>query len=580
MSDYSPEPDSVAISPATGGRSRWGVGADLAALLLFAAVPLSATWPLGKEVSSALPQGMDSVPTVPLLNLWTVWWNADRAAAGFAHYWDAPIFAPATSTFVFSEAQPTTLVVAPLVWQQGNAILAYNVYLLVSLMLNGAFAYRLFRSQEFGRWASLTGGILTQTLPFVFWQLAVLQLTLLWPCLWTIHAGLSLLNRPRWRTALELGLAFGVTYGSCNYYGLFLAVLLPPAAVWYVHGEWLKVTSWLKLSLAAGVAMGLAAPIVLQQTTQSGKHSWSREPEIVNSLSAHARDYIDAPHRQWLESWEDVGNPRKDSWTLGSGMLKLFAAGVGVVLGLALTGRRRWTLFAVTFAGLAFWYSLGPQFELWSISPYAVLRDHVPGFAQIRSPFRFAVFVQLGIVWLTATTIDALVPRLWSRRWMVLQVMGGLSAVGLACVTVAETRPPIQPLYSPPATRPLPQWVEFLREETPADAVVVCLPMVMGTTVVDYETETVWMYWSMFHQRRLVNGYSGYFPKEYVAAKDGLFHFPKQGVPELLKSGAGFAVVRRDFEVQETIEQSPATQRWEWLFSDEIERIDVYRVRP
>ncbi len=556
------------------------MGADLAALLLFAAVPLIATWPLSRELSTALPQGLDSVPTVPLLNLWTVWWNADRAAAGFEHYWDAPIFAPATSTLVFSEAQPTTLVVAPLVWQQGNAILAYNVYLLVSLMLNGAFAYRLFRSQKFCRWSSLTGGILTQTLPFVFWQLAVLQLTLLWPSLWTVHAGLSLLKTPRWRTALELGIAFGVTYSSCNYYGLFFAVLFPPAAVWYVNWEWLKVASWLKLSLAAVLAAGLVSPIVIQQRSESVKHAWSRDELTINNLSAHSRDYLDAPYPQWLESWEDVACPRRDLWTLGSGLLKFSAAGLGIVIGLALPGRRRWTLFAGTFAVLAWWDSLGPQFHLWSLSPYDLLRDHVPGFAQIRSPFRFAVFVQLGIVWLTANTVDVLIPRQWTKGGIRLNIVRYGLTLGLSFAVVAETRPATQLLYYPPAFQPLPQWVEFLRDETPQDSIVVCLPMVMGTTVVDYESETVWMFWSMFHRRRLVNGYSGYFPKEYVAAKDGLFKFPDAGVPQLLELKPNYAVVRRDFEVQSTIESFPATQRWEWLFSDEVERMDVYRVVP
>ncbi|OYW22308.1 MAG: hypothetical protein B7Z55_04775 [Planctomycetales bacterium 12-60-4] len=548
--------------------------------MIFIGTTVVATWPLPKFCATAIPQGVETVVTVPLLNLWTVWWNADRAAAGLDHYWDAPIFAPATSTFVFSEAQPTTLSVAPLVWRLGNAILAYNTYLLVTLTLNGAMTYRLLRSRRFTRWSAVTGGVLMQTLPFVFWQLGVLQLTVLWPSLWTITAGLNLLELPRWRTACELGIAFGVTYASCNYYGLFLAVLVPPAAVWFLSRKWLKISSWGKLMLAAAIAVGLVFPIVQQQRMQSEKHEWSRDDDTINNLSAHTRDYIDTPYPQWLDVWEDVGSPRWNLWTLGSGWLKLITAGVGILVGLVLSVHRRWTLFAVTFALLAWWYSLGPQFDLWSISPYDLLRSFVPGFAQIRSPFRFAVFVQMAIIFLSANVIDALIRTTTSRRWNWWELVRWTLAVGCSIVFVAETRPALQILYFPPPSDPLPQWAEFLRDETPPESVVVCLPMVMGSTVVDYESETLWMYWSMFHHRRLINGYSGYFPKEYVAVKDALFNFPNDGVPLLLELKPDYAVVRRDFEVQSTIESFPVTSRWEWLFSDEMERIDIYRVQP
>jgi len=33
------------------------------------------------------------VPTVPRLNLWTLWWNSERLLHGYRGYWHAPVFA-------------------------------------------------------------------------------------------------------------------------------------------------------------------------------------------------------------------------------------------------------------------------------------------------------------------------------------------------------------------------------------------------------------------------------------------------------------------------------------------------------
>ncbi len=570
-----PTPDSerpLASPPRSGGVVGW------LTVLAYLVTACALTWPLITELTTAIPQGQETVPTVPLLNLWTVWWNGDRAAHACADYWDAPIFYPARATFVFSEAQPTTIVVAPLVWWREDAILAYNVYLLVSLFLNGLMTRRLLREQGFHPWSAAAAGVLMQTLPFVVWQLGVLQLALVWPSLWTIAAGLRFVASPRWLKALELGVAFGVTYASCNYYGLFLAVLLPPAAVWYLNRSWLAPRSWFKLGLAATVAAALIFPIVRQQRAESARHSWQRDPETVTSLSAHIRDYTDTPAPQWLDAWEDR-SPRHNLWTLGSGWLKLIAAAIGVVIGLVFPGYRRWTLFAASFGLFAWMDSLGPEFEMWNLSPYGLLQAYVPGFAQIRSPFRFALFVQMAIVWLAVVCIDGALRAKFLQRpgrgWGVLR--WGLALV-ITGVCLAETLPLPTKLHHPQAAQAVPLWVEFVREETPERSVLACLPFCRGRTVEEYQIEAEWMLWGTRHRRRMLNGYSGYFPDAYVDLKDELRAFPKQGVPRLRSLGADYAVIQRAFRTQASIERHAATRDWEWVFSDERALVDIYRL--
>jgi len=71
-----------------GGRARGAV------VLLFGALAVVWTWPLALHATTHLPLGTESSATVPLFNLWTLRWNADRLAHGYAGYWDAPIFFP------------------------------------------------------------------------------------------------------------------------------------------------------------------------------------------------------------------------------------------------------------------------------------------------------------------------------------------------------------------------------------------------------------------------------------------------------------------------------------------------------
>lgn len=47
---------------------------------------LVSTWPLVLHLPTAVPLGTEQEPTVPIFNIWTLWWTADRVAHGFTHY--------------------------------------------------------------------------------------------------------------------------------------------------------------------------------------------------------------------------------------------------------------------------------------------------------------------------------------------------------------------------------------------------------------------------------------------------------------------------------------------------------------
>lgn len=426
--------------------------------------------------------------------------------------------------------------------------------------------------------------MLVETLPFVAWQLGVLQLTVLWAPLWTISALWKWNAQLRWRHAFELGLAFGVTYLTCNYYGLFSGLLLVPTAVAFCYRHVTSVRAWGQIVTAGLFAAILIAPLVIEQQRAAREHKWEREMSIVLDLSAHLRDYSNTTYPQWLERWECPENGRS-GWTLGPAMGQWLFAALGLVWGLWNKPRRNWTFFALGIAGLALFLSFGPRIEMWGLSPYRGLWAVVPGVAQIRSPFRFAVFVQIATTWLAVLFLQGLVPKLDGVRhittWRQRFVLAGawLPAVLAGGMLIAETRPVNRRNYQWPTTE-WPQWVAFLRDETPPETTIVCLPFVSGTTIHEYEEVTQWMSWGMEHRRRMVNGYSGYFPDPYLYFKGALARFPATGADMLVERKIDLAIVDRRHIPPEHIVHTEPTSTWEWLYSDDIALIDIYRIKP
>ncbi len=732
-----------------------GIGAWCAYL----AIAVFASWPLCLSPASTISIGFETEATVPLLNVWTLWWNSDRLAAGFQGYWNAPIFHPTDGAFAFSEAQPTMLIAAPVVWLTGSRVLGYNVYLLLILTLNGWSSQRLLRRIGHRPWLAFCGGVMCQMLPFVWWQSGVVQLTTLFGIVWTVHALLDVfdprqssirgatagdmastwhavarlcadrkvidgasdksphgtsgtfstcpssndsstletcsttvvanvppptehsLQRTDWTAsllrALRLGGAFCVTYLLCNYWGMFLALLLVPSSFCLCNANVFRRQFWIEIGVAALMSLLLLGPLVLVQKSLATRHQWTRDLSLIRDLSAHPRDYLDTPQTwpardstsqlvekpepdskaaaiavktvAWsiVPQWDSPEVGRGDVWPLGGGTLKLILAQIGLLAALVTRGRRRWGLFAATFGAVAFGLSLGPTalFAPWvpglaGLCPYELLQQYVPGFALIRSPFRFALFVQLAVVWLSIEALDLLNPQRWrcepqrsetesppdnteqsptttdqsddpiaarrtlrvhrpsTAQWLLQWSVWGplvLSSLILMC----EVWPPRQSLYTCPSATTAPAWILWLRENSQPDDALICLPFPTGYAPRDYEDTTLWMYWGTLHGRPLVNGYSGFFPKHFVDLKENLTRFHRvkgdqAGQPQLklypwdsfgLKDvnlcPARFAIVKRSFATRDDVWQHPITKfRWSWVTGDEEHQLDVYEILP
>ncbi len=509
------------------------------------------TWPLSRSAARALPLGSMNDATVPLFNVWTIWWNAHSALTGFRGYWQAPIFYPTADTFAFSEPQTTTLLVAPVLWLTGSRVFAYNAYLWLSLILNGLLTVRLLRLISIGRGTAYGAGAAMLLLPIVHWQREVIQLVPLWGILWVWIALWKIRRQPAWWRGVELGLACAVTFLTCVHHTLFFVVLLA-VSVWVLLDRKCcrqTLSAWLT---ATAVALPLILPVAGRLAGVSALHDFERPTDIVAQLSARPGDYTAAHGLQWINPGQVAA---RGYWRLSPGWVKLLLAAVGLAYGLRRRRWRRWTLFLAITGGAAFLLSLGTNLKLGPWTPWETLVDTVPGFAQVRNAYRFAYFVQMVIVLLAATGMGALVVlrRGWgtssiARRWSGT----GLLLLGLAAIF--EVRPYPVRLVDVPDAAAHAGWIEFVTQNIAPGRTLLCLPMSAGSKAADFEVTTQWMYLATYHGLPLVNGYSGFFPASYFELQDLVNDsFPDEAsLRELLQRHVQFVVVRKSDVVWES----------------------------
>lgn len=487
---------------------------------------LAAAWPLPLHFASRLPTGTEPAATVPLFNLWSLRWNADRLTHAYAGYWRAPIFHPARGAFAFSEPEPLTgLAFAPVHWLTGNQTVAYNAVLLAALVLNGWAAGRLSRRFGASPGVALAVGLYAQRLPFVIDQLGVLQLVMVWPLLLTIDAALGWAVEGGRHRALLVGAGAAATFATCVYYGLFLVVVLAVGGCFLATRSWVDRRRMVEAALALAAFAALALPWLLAQQRWLAGLRWSAA--TITSNSALPGDYLSLARGslgQRVVPWvlDDRGNGQR----LYPGT---------VVVALAVAGwwwaRRRADLRPLVrflLAGLAVTalLSLGLHLHAFGHEPYDAVRRWVPGFARLRSPFRFAVVVQLLLLPLFAMGLQRLRDR---------PGFGRLAVASLVLVAMAEvSAAPTGLARVPPEST---AWSAWLAHRPGPDAVAM-IPFAPGPKASQFEPTVEAMLVGLDHGKALVNGYSGFFPDSYDRLAAAARAFPALTALDALRTAA------------------------------------------
>lgn len=506
--------------------------------LIFCTVSIWSVWPMPQVLNSQIPTSADGIATVPLFNAWTIAWNAHSATRGMQGYWDAPIFHPVKGTFALSEPQPATLVVAPAIWWLRSPAVAYNVYMLLSLTLNGLFTVYLMRTLRAGWIASMIAGVAMIQHPLVHLQIEVIQLMPVWGILWTFAALIRLRefsilsslqsqqipegkdgpHKPHLRMVvlcgIETGVAFVAVSAASIHHGLFLSLLL--AATGLLIVPWRHLAKWIPgVVVAALIAAGLLLPLLLPISRVMHEHSFKRSESLVAQLSIKPTDYLVEPSSAILK-WHMVSGERR--WPLSVGWMRTALALCAVCVSVFSRNRSCsfgiWFLVAVAFT--AFLLSQGVNFQLGKWNVWTTLCEYVPGVSQVRSAFRFAYFVQIVVIVLAASGFDWLytMGRNHSCDRISVQWIKGAVLLAIACLTMFEIPPPTIHLVGVPQLTQA-QWKNYVKSHLKNNHGVLLMPYVRGAMVRDFDITTRWMLSMVLDDIPVINGYSGFFPESH-----------------------------------------------------------------
>ena len=156
--------------------------------------------------------------------------------------------------------------------------------------------------------------------------------------------------------------------------------------------------------------------------------------------------------------------------------------------------------------------------------PFKWLHEHVPGFSGIRVPSRYAVFVLLSMAILAGYGIKVLWDELKSRNIKVYLAVGIIFWLNLEYLSIPQQRSIL------PTKADLPATYLWLKSQ-PGDFAVIELPFhqFIGDDAVD-------MYFSLFHNKNLVNGYSGFIPPSLNYIRQVFPAFPSKACLDILQT--------------------------------------------
>jgi hypothetical protein len=543
----------------------------LLAALFYVAFASIQTWPLVTHLTNVIPNDLGD----PVLNAWIVWWNA-HAVPFTARWWNAPAFWPSTGALAFSEVllglSPIT---TPIQWLGGSAITAYNVAFLLTFPLSAlaahALAFRLTGRHDAGVIAGLVYGFN----PFRtahFPQIQVMTSYWMPLALLGLHEYVGS-RKARWLWVF--GIAWLMQALSNGYYLLFFPVLIGLWMVWFALSR-STIRTFTAIATAFVIASLPLIPLLWTYRRIHTAFNFQRDLGEVSGFGADAVSLLDASpllkfwhlrafHRSegelfpgataavlvlllalnWLWTSGRITRPPRavlvalagsalftavalsallfGPWSISIGGMTLVSVrviskplSVGVmlfVIALAMllrvsgAWRRRSPLMFYTLAmGLMYLLCFGPQPHVLGApfmfrGPYSLLMA-LPGYDAVRVPARFAMLAALCVSVVAAMAFVDLTRR-----------AGRSARLSLAALVVAGVL--IDSAIGEMPLRRLPlRLVTF--ESLPPGTAVMELPL--GESSGD----VVAMFRAMYHDRPLVNGYSGFFPRSYDVLRRGL----------------------------------------------------------
>jgi hypothetical protein len=492
-----------------------------AALVLgLSVLVLAMTWPQARDFYAVSDFGD------PLFSIWRISWINHQLPIHPRDLFNANIFYPERLTLTYSDSLIVpALMIMPLLRLGVHAAVSYNILMLSGFVLSGMTTFYLVRALTARADAAIVAAVIFTLYPYRYehYSHLELQMTMWMPlALWGLHRTLA---RGTLRDGLLTGLAFALQMLSSLYYGVFLSVYMFALGLVLWLGRGRPMRPLRSLCAGALVAGVLIAPVASQYIANKPMMG-DRSVGAVKYYSAVGSDYLRAHPRSWTySSWSVHGLPER----------QIFPRFTPLVL----TAVALWPPLSIVRIGYTVALVLCVDGALGlNGGIYPWLYEWLPPFRGLRVPARFSILTGLTLAVLSGYGAARLFRRFPRRRMLLAAIMLGAVIVeaipDISLVTVPRQPPGV---YSSLAGRPPAVLAEF--------------PMA-GNDSESWVYDTRYMYFSLWHWNRLVNGNSGFFPPSYDELILREQDFPSdRAVGYLKKRGVDYVTVHGAFMASE-----------------------------
>ena len=477
------------------------VRSSAAGMALYALLAFVSFLPLSLRPRDTVAYVGDSLESA-----YIVAWNVHQAFRAPANLFEANVLHPHRRGLAFTDHRLLpSLAVAPVVWATRNPILAANVAVALACLLAAAGGRRLARilgAGEVGAWAA---GALYGFHTYQINEAPRLNIVAHGFIPFALAELLLYLRTGDRRRAVRMA-GFMLLQGlSSNYHLLYGALLLAIVLAAYCVASprsVLRRAPWLAGS--ALVAAVLFTPLALPYIEASRQHGYSRNLpvgiDLVHYVSTTPTNVVygavGTEVRLQQRGPHFVGFA---SLAMAAIALGLWAAGRRADLRATVLPARVWVPAAGVLALLFVALSLGRELLVFGHDlgpgPYQLLYRFVPGFQLVRIPERLSLLAMLFVAILVARTIALVDVR---SRWL---------AIALAAVVPLEHLSTLPVTERVPVAHRVPEVYRWIA--TNPTGAIAEVP-VHGEGLV--REETLEMYFSAYHFRPIIHGYTAYPP--------------------------------------------------------------------
>ncbi len=464
---------------------------------------------------------MHSVPDLgdPLFSMWRIGWVYLQVLGDPRGLFDANIFHPEPLTLTYSDSMLlTSLEAVPLLAAGVPRAVTYNVLMLSGFFCSAIATYLLVARITGSARAAFIAGLLYGFHPFRFEHYSHLELQMTH---WMPLALLGLhrfLDTQRLRDALLFGVCLVAQLYSSMYYGVFFPFYVAAVlgTILVVQRPPLKRLAG-PLVIAGVLALVMAYPLSRPYNAAQGVKG-DRPLNEVQAYSAQPADYLRSHFRSAVYAERLLPEVH--------GERALFPGAMMIALSLAALIPPIGTLRLAYAAALA----LGVDMSMGLNGLiYPHLYEWFSPIRGMRVPARFSIILGISLVVLSAFSVRAILARLRTEqaRRIAFGVLVGLVILDLRSVLELE------PVWeTPPAI--------YSAIEGQEGVVLAEFPMIIDGSI----DALPQMYFSTWHGRPMVNGYSGFFPGSYEALFEAVSVFPStEGLALLRARGVTHVVV-------------------------------------